>query len=35
MKRPITAIATLGGGAYAAGKPKAFAIVPKGINDPF
>jgi ribose transport system substrate-binding protein len=31
----LTAIVTLGGGAYAADKPKAFAIVPKGINDPF
>jgi ribose transport system substrate-binding protein len=31
----LTAIATLVGGAYAADKPQVFAIVPKGINDPF
>ena len=31
----LTAISTLVGGAYAANKPQVFAIVPKGINDPF
>jgi ribose transport system substrate-binding protein len=31
----LTALATLAGGAYAADKPKAFAIVPKAINNPF
>jgi ribose transport system substrate-binding protein len=31
----LTIIATLVGGAYAADKAQVFAIVPKGINDPF
>ena len=31
----LTAISTLTGGAFAADKPLVFAIVPKGINDPF
>ena len=31
----LIALATLAGGAYAADKPKAFAIVPKAINNPF
>ena len=31
----LTAIATVLSGAHAADKPQVFAIVPKGINDPF
>jgi ribose transport system substrate-binding protein len=31
----LSAVTMLVGGAYAADKPQVFAIVPKGINDPF